>query len=189
MKTWASQLGHVAHLIRRGGVVAYPTASCYGLGCDPFNRHAVLRLLRLKQRPQRKGLIVIGASRRQLLPFMDLGGITAEMRQMMNASWPGPVTLVLPASRRCPPWLRGRHTGIALREDAHPPARDLCRAARMALVSTSANPGGQRPARTAAEVRRRLGRRVDAVLVGPIGRARQPSRIIDTRSGRVLRGA
>lgn len=188
MKTWAGQLGRVAGIIRRGGVVAYPTASCYGLGCDPFKRRAVLRLLRLKQRPQRKGLIVIGAGRRQLLPFMDLGDITAEMRELMNAAWPGPVTLVLPAGRRCPPWLRGRHRGIALREDAHAPARDLCRAARTALVSTSANLAGQRPARTAAEVRRRLARRVDAILAGPIGRAKQPSRIIDARSGRVLRG-
>lgn len=188
MKTWGGQLKRVAGVIRRGGVVAYPTASCYGLGCAPSNRRAVLRLLHLKQRPQRKGLIVIGADRRQLLPFVDPGGISAEMHHLMDASWPGPVTLVLPAGRRCPPWLRGRHRGIAVREDAHPPARDLCRVARMALVSTSANPAGQRPARTAAELRRRFGRRVDAVLIGPIGRAKQPSRIIDARSGRVLRG-
>ena len=58
-----------AHL-RRGGLIAYPTESCYGLGCDPDNRTAVQRLLRLKQRPQHKGLILIAASYRQVARYL-----------------------------------------------------------------------------------------------------------------------
>ncbi|MEK8089046.1 L-threonylcarbamoyladenylate synthase [Thermithiobacillus plumbiphilus] len=187
MKPWASQLRRVAGVIRRGGVVAYPTASCYGLGCDPRNRRAVRRILRLKNRPVWKGLIVIGASRRQLLPYADRHRLPGDIDQTMDAVWPGPVSLILPAGRRCPPWVRGRHDGIALREDAHPPARDLCKVAGMAIVSTSANPAGFQSARTATEVRRYFGSRVDAILRAPIGKQRKPSRIIDVQSGRTLR--
>lgn len=187
MKPWASQLRHVAGVIRRGGVVAYPTASCYGLGCDPRNRRAVERILRLKNRPIWKGLIVIGANRRQLLPYVDRGRLNTDIHKTMDAVWPGPVTLVLPAGRHCPPWARGRYRGIALREDAHPPARDLCLAAGMAIVSTSANPAGFQSARTATQVRRYFGKKVDAILRAPIGKQRKPSRIVDVTSGTVLR--
>ena len=187
MNPWASQLRHVASVIRRGGVVAYPTASCYGLGCDPRNRRAVERILRLKNRPVWKGLIVIGASRRQLLSYTDPRALTDSVSALIDSSWPGPVSLILPAGRRCPPWVRGRHTGIALRDDAHPPARALCKAAGMAIVSTSANPAGFQAARTATQVRRYFGKKVDAILRAPIGRQRKPSRIIDVQSGRTLR--
>ena len=59
-----------AHL-GRGGLIAYPTESCYGLGCDPDNRIAVQRLLRIKQRPQRKGLILIAASYHQIARYLQ----------------------------------------------------------------------------------------------------------------------
>src|SRR3989338_8893702 len=59
-----------AHL-KRGGLIAYPTESCYGLGCDPDNCKAVLRLLKLKQRPQRKGLILIASHYHQVARYLQ----------------------------------------------------------------------------------------------------------------------
>jgi tRNA A37 threonylcarbamoyladenosine synthetase subunit TsaC/SUA5/YrdC len=61
----AIPIRRIAAHLRRGGLIAYPTESCYGLGCDPDNRTAVLRLLKLKRRPQRKGLILIAAHHRK----------------------------------------------------------------------------------------------------------------------------
>lgn len=170
--------------LRRGGVVAYPTESCYGLGCDPRNRRAVMRVLALKHRSASKGLILIAAHVRQLRPY--LATMTLVESNRMRALWPGPNTWLVPAARDCPIWLRGRHDTIAVRVTAHKGAARLCELAGMALVSTSANLSGGKPAKTAAECRRLFGRRV-RVIPGRIGTRRHPSTIRDLRSGAIIR--
>ncbi len=168
-----------AHLAR-GGVIAYPTESCYGLGCDPMNARAVARILRLKRRPKDKGLILIGSEPAQFIPYL------AEPPAAWPRYWPGPYTLLLPAGRKCPKWLTGRYRKLAVRVTAHPEAAALCRALGMALVSTSANRSGQVMLRSAAACRKAFGARV-RVLPGRIGNRRRPSTIIDPTSGGVLR--
>lgn len=170
--------------LRRGGVLAYPTESCYGLGCDPRKRQAVKRVLALKQRSQSKGLILIAANVQQLRPY--LAKLTPELDTRMRARWPGPHTWLVPASRHCPPWLRGDHPTLAVRVTAHRGAAELCRLAGMALVSTSANLSGGKPARTRAECLRLFGRRA-LVLPGRIGTRRRPSTIQDLVSGKIIR--
>lgn len=170
--------------LRRGALIAYPTESCYGLGCDPRNRRAVLRLLQLKGRPQHKGLILIAAHVRQLRPYIaPLNG--AQLAQVA-ATWPGPHTWLLPVGRSCPPWLTGRHHSIACRITGHKPAAQLCHMLGMALVSTSANRSGCKPARTARECLRLFGKQVQ-VLPGRIGERRKPSTIQDLATGAIVR--
>lgn len=169
--------------LRRGGLVAYPTESVFGLGCLPNNARAVRRLLRLKRRAQSKGLILIAANIKQLLPYV--GEISAAAR----ATWPGPYTWLVPARPRAPRWLRGRHDTVAVRVTAHPLARALCLRANSALVSTSANLAGTVPARNARDVARRFGARVDDVVRGRVGGQRQPTQIADARTGRVMRAS
>jgi len=168
-----------AHL-DRGGVIAYATESCYGLGCDPMNARAVARILHLKGRPKSKGLILIGSAPEQFAPYL------AEPPGAWPEYWPGPVTLLLPSGRRCPTWLTGRHRKLAVRVTAHPYAASLCQALGMALVSTSANRAGQVMLRSAAACRKAFGTRVK-VLPGRIGKRRRPSTIVDPGSGSVLR--
>lgn len=171
------------HLLR-GGVIAYPTESCYGLGCDPHNPRAVKRVLALKQRNAAKGLILIASAVKQLRPF--LADLSPTLSRRMCDAWPGPHTWLVPASRHCPALLRGKHDNIAVRVTAHRGAAALCRSAGMALISTSANLSGGKPAKTAAECRRLFGRRV-LVIPGPIGARRRPSTIQDLVSGAILR--
>ncbi|HQR50649.1 MAG TPA: Sua5/YciO/YrdC/YwlC family protein [Methylophilaceae bacterium] len=170
--------------LKRGGVLAYPTESCYGLGCDPRNATAVKCLLRLKRRGAAKGLILIAAHPRQLRPF--LAALSPALARRMHAAWPGPHTWLAPASRDCPAWLRGGHDAVAVRVTAHGGAARLCELAGMALVSTSANLSGGKPAKTAAECRRLFGRRV-LVMPGHIGVRRRPSTIQDLASGAFIR--
>lgn len=170
--------------LRRGGVIAYPTESCYGLGCDPRNPRAVDRILRLKGRPRAKGLILIGSDAGQFDRF--LAPIPAEVVRRLADWWPGPNTILLRWSRRCPHWLTGKFTKLAVRVTAHPEAARLCRFLGMALVSTSANRSGQRALKTAADCRREFGRHVWA-LDGRVGRRKRPSTILDPASGGVLR--
>lgn len=170
--------------LQRGGVIAYATESCYGLGCDPHNRKAVQKILHLKGRPQSKGLILIGSDFTQFRPY--LAPVEASVAARFRDYWPGPTTLLLPAARRCPKWLTGRHTKLAVRVTAHPGAARLCRALDMALVSTSANRAGRPALKTTRACRREFGSTV-WVLPGRIGKRRRPSTIIDLASGGVLR--
>jgi L-threonylcarbamoyladenylate synthase len=178
---YTSGLQRAAHILKQGGIVAYATEYCFGLGCDPFNRDAVLRLLRIKHRPVKKGLIVLAADTGQLAPY--LGDIPAQV----VASWPGPHTWLLLPRPGVPGWITGQHARIAVRVTAHAQAAALCRAAGMAIISTSANRAGESPARTDREVARRFGRLVDYVLRGRVGEAHMPTPIRDAVTGALVR--
>lgn len=169
--------------LRRGGIIAYATESCFGLGCDPRNRRAVLRVLRLKQRAANKGLILIAADPQQLAPYV------AHFPRTALASWPGPHTWLLQPTAAVPPWIRGHHPRVAVRVTRHAPAAALCHAADMALVSTSANRAGERPARSYRQVLRRFGAALDYVLPGRIGELKTPTPITDAITGKVVRAA
>jgi L-threonylcarbamoyladenylate synthase len=171
--------------LRAGGVIAYPTEAVFGLGCDPLDGEAVLRLLAFKRRPWEKGLILIASDFAQLEPF--LLPLSGEDKERVLANWPGPVTWLLPARPEVPRWLRGSHDTIAVRVSDHPLVVALCRAFGGALVSTSANLAGKRPARSVLAVRRQFGARLDYILYGPLGGRTRPSAIRDLESGRVIR--
>lgn len=168
--------------LHAGGLVAYATESCYGLGCDPHNPDAVRRLLAVKRRPQAKGLILVSDRLSRLEPYLQ--NLDATTRIDIAHYWPGPVSLLLPA--RAPRWLTGAHPKLAVRVSAHPDTARLCRHLRMALVSTSANPSGAKPAKTEAQCRRLFGASV-WVLPGKIGARARPSTLMDYPSGRILR--
>lgn len=170
--------------LRHGGVIAYPTESCYGLGCDPHNRRAVMKILRLKRRPQHKGLILIGSDFSQFKPYIT--PLAEGQWQKISPSWPGPVTWLLPAPHSTPVWLRGRHSSIAVRITAHSLAARLCHVLGMALVSTSANRSGQHPARSYKACKHLFGDRV-FTLPGLVGRRKRPSTIRDLLTGDAVR--
>ena len=178
------RIARAAKLLARGGIIAYPTEAVYGLGCLPSKLASLTRLLRLKARDPDKGLIVIAASAEQLIPLVYFPD--AATRERVLETWPGPVTWVLPARPQVSPLLRGSHAGLAVRVIQHPIAADLCRRAGP-LVSTSANPAGQAPARSADGARRYFGRRIDYVLPGAVGGRDGPTELRDACTGAVIR--
>lgn len=179
-------LEHAARVIRNGGVVAYPTEACFGLGCDPRNTPAVQRILRLKRRARDKGLILIADQRARLSPYVQSWQVAHA--QEIAASWPGPNTWLMPCGARASIWLRGAHPTIAVRVTAHRIAAHLSRAARTALVSTSANRAGRPMLRSARAVAREFGAEIDFILPARIGARRAPSIIRHAESGKVIRG-
>ncbi len=171
--------------LQAGGIVAYPTEAVYGLGCDPLNPEAVMRLLAIKQRSWQKGMILIASEPAQLEPF--LLPLAPDIEDKVRATWPGPVTWLLPARPEVPWWLRGEYRTLAVRVTAHPLAAALCEAFHGPIVSTSANLAGHEPARTALTVQRELGQRVDYILHGALGDLAQPTEIRDAQTGRIVR--
>lgn len=176
-----------ARVLRDGGVVAYATEAVFGLGCDPTNRESIEKLLRLKQRPAHKGLILIAESEAQLHPFLDLQSITPVIWQQLRSTWPGPVTWLLPVAGTVTSLLSGEHDTIAVRVTAHAQVRALCEAFGGALVSTSANRSEQAPARSVEEVVACFDGDLDLILQGETGGADRPSEIRDGRTGKIIR--
>lgn len=173
--------------LRRGGVIGYPTEAVWGLGCDPFNESAVLRLLALKQRPVAKGLILVAADVTQLEGLVDWDALPDGRRDAVLASWPGPYTWVVPATRRVPRWITGDHADVAVRISAHPVVVAICTAFGAPLVSTSANPSGADAPRTLAEFDPALLAALDLMVPGETGGLLRPTAIRDARSGDALR--
>jgi len=181
------QLRQAVRALRLGGVIAYPTEAVFGLGCDPLDAEAVLRLLELKQRPMDKGLILIASSIEQLEPY--LLPLDAALEAKVRAEWPGPVTWLLPCREETPVWLRGKHHTLAVRVTDHPVAAALCAAFGGAIVSTSANISARPPARNALTVQRVFGEAIDHIVHAPLGGRNKPTEIRDASSGRIVRSA
>ncbi|GAA5000918.1 tRNA threonylcarbamoyladenosine biosynthesis protein RimN [Pseudoluteimonas lycopersici] len=174
-------------LLQHGGVIAYPTEAVWGLGCDPRDEAATLRLLALKEREVDKGLILIAANEAQLAPFVDFDALPESQRTAVRESWPGPNTWIVPASPGAPRWITGAHEGIAVRVTAHPGVIALCEAFGGALVSTSANRAGMPAVATFDALDPAVVAGVDGVLQGETGGLERPSAIRDARTGAVLR--
>lgn len=179
----ASYRALASHL-KRGGLIAYPTESCYGLGCDPNNLKAVKNLLRLKQRPQRKGLILIAAEYAQLAAY--LLPISSEQQLRLKTAGAQATTYLMPVRAATSHALRGVHQTLAVRLTAHRYAANLCYGVRSALVSTSANRSGLRPAKTYAECKKMFGNRV-WVLNSMVGKNKKPSKIRVWSNDKIIR--
>lgn len=174
-------MSRIRDIIHQGGIIAYPTEAVFGLGCDPQNQAAVIRLCELKQRSLTKGLILIASSWQQLAPFVE--DIPHDKMDSVNDTWPGPTTWLFPASCHAPKWICGDSDKIAVRITNHPLAKALCDECDMALVSTSANLSGQESCRTTDEVKSSFKDTLEAIVDGDVGSEKNPSRIFDAISG------
>ena len=178
-----SQVSEARELLNAGGVIAYPTEAVYGLGCSPFNRHAVEKIWALKQRDKSKGFILLIADWSQLTPL--IAPISDVLLEAVQATWPGPVTWIFPKSALIPDWLCGQYEGIAIRMSAHPIAHELC--IDGPVISTSANISGCAPVVDMQELHEQFPQGIDAVLTGDLGGLSKPSAIYDVLSGTRLR--
>lgn len=173
------------HALAAGGVIAYPTEGVWGLGCEPLNVHACRRVLSLKRRAAAKGFILIASEFAQVEPF--LAALPRAKLAPVLKDWPGPVTWLLPAAAWVPRHLTGGRDTLAIRVTAHPVASALCARYGGPIVSTSANASGRRPARSALQVQRQFGQKVDYVLAGELGGLKGPTPIRDLATGAKVR--
>jgi len=178
-------LREARRLFDSGGVFAYPTEAVYGLGCNPLDPYAVHRILALKQRPARKGLILIASCVEQLQPFFT--PLPEQLMEPVLASWPGPHTWLLPAAPSVPDWIKGEHETVAVRITDHPITSALCQTCNSALISTSANTAGKKPITTTLGVRKQFPQGIDRIISAPLGKSNRPSTIRDAGTGHFLR--
>ncbi|TDO97934.1 L-threonylcarbamoyladenylate synthase [Marinomonas balearica] len=180
-----SSVSEIVEIIRNGGVIAYPTEAVWGLGCDPYNEHAVRRILALKSRPEEKGLILITGHKQQLLQWQNQ--LNERSFERLISLTESPTSWVVPDITVTPTWIRGKHQSVAIRLSQHQPVIDLCNHLEQAIVSTSANPAGEEPAMNIDELKAYFGESLDAIYNAPLGEAKSPSQVKDILTGKVFR--
>ena len=181
-----SDLEQAAATVQQGGVLAYPTEAVWGLGCDPWNREAVYRILEIKARPVEKGMILVAASEAQIAPLLE--PLSLEQRETLFNTWPGPYTWLIPDTTGwVPEWVKGQFDSVAVRISDHPLVRSLCEACGQPLVSTSANRAGEPPLLTEQTLHQQFGSLVDQIVSGSTGANKTPSEIRDLQTGQLIR--
>ena len=160
----AEKLAEAVRVLYKGGVIAFPTETFYGLGADARNETAVEKIFRIKGRNFRNPLSVIVANDREVIPLVE--EIPAVAKILMQTFWPGPLTLVFRASSSVLPRLTADTGKIGIRVSSHPIARFLAAGLAGPLTATSANPSGGPECSSADAVIRTLGDLPDAVIDG-----------------------
>jgi len=168
--------------LQQGGVIAYPTEAVFGLGCNPLNETAVMRLLALKQRTINKGLILIASDFSQVANFL-----LPLTEQQKNYTQGSETTWIFPAKKDAPQWITGKFNSIAIRVTQHLAVKQLCESFDSALISTSANLSGLEPAKTSKEVLLQFDELLDGILDQKVGTLSKPTEIRDSISGQLIR--
>jgi len=182
----SSDFSAVSTVIKSGGVIAYPTETVWGLGCDPWNKAAVYKLLRIKQRPAEKGLIIVAADVLQVAPLLQSLS-AAQHRQFCTPAEQATTWLIPDEQQWIPAWVKGAYSTVAVRISQHPVVQQLCRALDQPIISTSANVSGQKTIRTSEEIHSLFGNKLDMILQGKTGETQSPSLIVDLISGKIIR--
>ena len=174
---------HAAHVIRNGGIIAYPTDTIYGLGCNPYNAQAVHEVNQLKQRPQNKQFILLAGDIEQIKPLIVLD----EEQQVRITQTSEPTSWIADASPQAPAWLTDQRNTLSIRVTDNALVKKLCAALGHAIISTSANPSGKKPAHNSLELHRYFHGRVDKILASQKKLTARPSKIIRLCDNRVIR--
>ncbi len=178
----AAALAAAAKILRAGGLVAFPTETVYGLGARAYDASAARRVYKAKGRPADNPLIVHISDEAMLEDVVRQ--VPPLARKLMDAFWPGPLTLVLEKSARVPGAVTAGGLTVAVRCPGHPAARALIRALGEPIAAPSANLSGRPSPTTAAHVLRDLRGRVALILDGGSCRKGLESTIVDARGRR-----
>ncbi len=179
VKIGPQAIKQAAALVMRGKLVAYPTDTVYGLGCDPFNESAIRKLTQAKKRKQgRLPLLVDSLGRAE-----EIGRFDPIARVLAIAFWPGPLTLVVPARTKLPESVTGSTGSVGLRIPHRKDTVDLVRACGGVLVGTSANISGNSSLTTARKVVEELDGSVKLILDGGVARPGIESSVVRIEAG------
>jgi len=179
LKATAKNIGEASRVVKKGGLVVYPTDTVYGLGCDPFNVRAVERVFKVKGERKEKPLPILASD----IKFIEkIAYINEKARKIAERHWPGPLTLIVPKKPALPSIVTCGLASVGVRIPNHPVALQLISLCNGLLVGTSANKTGEKSPKTAQEATKQLGRLVDIVLDGGPTPLSQESSIVDLTS-------
>ena len=164
-------------IIQKGGIVAYPTETFYGLGVDALNFRAVERLFKIKKRPSSKPISIIIPNINWLKYLIK--EVPPLAQTLIEKHWPGPLTIVFAAKEIFPKELTADTGKIGIRISSHPWAQKLAQLAKTPITATSANLSGTPPPNSPQEINPHIKKQIDAILDGGLTKGGLPSTVID----------
>ncbi|MBR0090524.1 MAG: threonylcarbamoyl-AMP synthase [Lachnospiraceae bacterium] len=180
-------IADAAAVLGRGGLVAFPTETVYGLGADAFNEAACAGIYEAKGRPSDNPLIVHIAAYEDILRMTD--DRDPRIRALADAFWPGPLTMIVKRSARVPDRVTGGLSTVAVRWPSHPVAQALILASGGYIAAPSANRSGRPSPTKASHVIEDLDGRIDMIIDGGDTQVGLESTIVDlsAEEARILR--
>ena len=170
--------------LMKGGVIAYPTESCFGLGCDPKNFRAINKIIQIKKRSKNKNFIIISS---ELNMFKEIiHPLKSDKNALVLSKWPGPHTWLLKANKKCPHWLK-KSDKVAVRIPSLKNCNALLVSIKMSITSTSANKSGQNVIKNYRSARRLFESSGVKIIKGKIGAKKKPSTIQDLETKLIIR--
>ena len=160
--TITEQIGTAAELLREGGLVAVPTETVYGLGANGLDGTAASRIYAAKNRPSDNPLILHIGRKEDLKPLVQ--NVPKSAEKLMDAFWPGPLTIILPKAPLVPKETSGGLQTVAIRMPSHPVANALLKDAGLPIAAPSANLSGRPSPTKAAHVIEDMNGRIDAIV-------------------------
>lgn len=184
-----ASVSRAAAIVRDGGTVAFPTETVYGLGANALDVDAVGKIFAAKERPGWDPLIVHvdGRAMMDRVAAVPEGAAGAAVAGLIEAFWPGPLTLLLPRTAAVPDAVTAGRELVGVRSPAHPVARELIRLAGVPIAAPSANRFGHTSPTTAGHVLKDLDGRIDAVLDGGPTRVGVESTVLDVATLQIYR--
>lgn len=170
-------IGRAVRVLRKGGVIGYPTETVYGIGSNIFSEAAIDRIYNLKNRDRSKALIVIAADIIQIGDLVE--DIPEAAERLMENFWPGPLTLVFRAASELLGSPFHRSSTIAIRIPDCPICLALLKSSGFPIISTSANRSNEPPAVTAEQVNEIFGDQLDLIIDGSETLSTTPSTVVD----------
>ena len=161
-----SSIREAAQIVRSGGLIAFPTDTVYGLGCDPFNPEAVVRLVKAKRRVEPALPVLVGT----MAKASQIGFLDGNALQLVRRYWPGPLTVVVAARASFPAQVTGPQNTVGLRIPGRRDTIELIEESGGSIIGTSANITGYPSSRTAEEVMKVMGEELDMIIDGGLPR-------------------
>ena len=185
MNNRALDLNQSINWLKAGKVLIHPTESIWGLGCDALNESAINLIFKLKKRPLNKSLIVLAESYFSIKEFVT--SLNPDQEKLLNKKWPGPYTFLFTYNKNLPSHLMNETGKIAIRVSNHLPLKNLLKAYKGFMVSTSANFSGQSNINCPNKILETFANDDIAYYDESLGDQSKPSQIIDLETGIIIR--
>ena len=185
MNNRALDLNQSINWLKAGKVLVHPTESIWGLGCDALNESAINLIFKFKKRPLNKSLIVLAESYFSIKEFVT--SLNPDQEKLLNEKWPGPYTFLFTYNKNLPSHLMNETGKIAIRVSNHLPLKNLLKAYKGFMVSTSANFSGQSNINCPNKILETFANDDIAYYDESLGDQSKPSQIIDLETGIIIR--
>lgn len=173
----SAKIKQAAMILKRGGLVAFPTDTVYGLGADATNRAAVKKIYKVKKRPTTSPLPILIAKKSDLKKYTL--NISAKTKKLADKFWPGPLTIVLKKKKIISNVVTAGKNSVGVRIPANPVALALVETLGRPLTATSANISGRKSPATANAVKKYLNNKIDLILNGGKTKLSMESTVLD----------